>query len=92
MGFKMIIIGEKLNGSIPSIAKAIAQKDEQLIRDLAKKQCEAGANFIDVCASVPEVQELEVLKWMIDLVQDACDTPICIDSPSARVCAGAIPL
>jgi 5-methyltetrahydrofolate--homocysteine methyltransferase len=88
----MIIIGEKLNGSIPSVAKAIAEKNEQFIRDLAKKQSEAGANFIDVCASVPEARELEVLKWMIDLVQDACDTPICVDSPSVKVCAQAIGL
>jgi 5-methyltetrahydrofolate--homocysteine methyltransferase len=88
----MIIIGEKLNGSIPSVAKAIAEKNEGFIRDLAKRQSEAGANFIDVCASVPEARELEVLKWMIDLVQDSCDTPISIDSPSVKVIAGAIPL
>ena len=29
----MIIIGEKLNGSIPSVAKAIAEKDADLIRE-----------------------------------------------------------
>ena len=87
----MIIIGEKLNGSIPSMAKAIAEKNEDYVRDMAKKQSEAGANFLDVCASVPEDQELEVLKWLIDLVQSVTDTPICIDSPSAKVCVGAIP-
>jgi 5-methyltetrahydrofolate--homocysteine methyltransferase len=87
----MIIIGEKLNGSIPSMAKAIAEKNEDYIRDLAKKQSEAGAAFLDVCASVPEAGELEVLKWLIGLVQSVTDTPICIDSPSARVCVEAIP-
>lgn len=87
----MIIIGEKLNGSIPSMAKAIAEKNETYIRDLAKKQSAAGAHFLDVCASVPEEGELEILKWLIGLVQEASDTPICIDSPSARVCAEAIP-
>jgi 5-methyltetrahydrofolate--homocysteine methyltransferase len=86
----MIIIGEKLNGSIPSMAKAIAEKNEGYIRDLAKKQSEAGANFLDLCASVPENEELDVLKWLIDLVQGATDTPICIDSPSAAVCAEAV--
>jgi len=86
----MIIIGEKLNGSIPSMAKAIAEKNEAYIRDLAKKQSEAGANFLDVCASVPEGEELGILKWLIGLVQDECDTPICVDSPSAKICAEAI--
>lgn len=32
----MIIIGEKLNGSIPSVAKAIAEKDADLIRERAE--------------------------------------------------------
>jgi 5-methyltetrahydrofolate--homocysteine methyltransferase len=86
----MIIIGEKINGSIPSMAKAIAEKNEDYIRDLAKKQSEAGASFIDVCASVQE-GELETLKWLIDLVQGVTDTPISIDSPSASICAQAIP-
>lgn len=30
------------------------------------------------------------MKWLIDLVQEATDTPIAIDSPDARVCAKAI--
>lgn len=84
----MIIIGEKLNGSIPACGKAIAQRDENYIRDTARKQAEAGATFIDVCASVNE-NELEILKWMIDLVQEVTDTPISVDSPSAQVCAEA---
>ncbi|AEF85264.1 methyl corrinoid protein [Treponema primitia ZAS-2] len=86
----MIIIGEKINGSIPSMAKAIAEKNEDYIRDLAKKQSEAGATFIDVCASVSEDIELETLKWLINLVQDVTDTPISVDSPSATICAKAI--
>ena len=64
----MIIIGEKLNGSIPSVAKAIAERDADLIRERARMQAEAGATFLDVCASVEEAVEVETLKWMIDLV------------------------
>ena len=30
----MIIIGEKINGSIPSMAKAIAAKDEERIKEI----------------------------------------------------------
>ncbi len=77
----MIIIGEKLNGTIPSMAKAIAERNDEWIKDLAKKEADAGASFIDVCASV-EIGEVETLKWMIDLVQSVTDVPISIDSPS----------
>ena len=81
----MIIIGEKINGSIPSMAKAIAERNEEWIKDIAKKEAEAGADFIDCCASV-DVGEVETLHWMIDLIQSVTDTPIAVDSPNAAVC------
>jgi len=86
----MIIIGEKINGAIPSVAKAIAEKDTDFIRKLAKIQCDAGANFIDVCASTDVSIETETLKWLIDLVQEVTDTPICIDSPHVQAISEAI--
>jgi 5-methyltetrahydrofolate--homocysteine methyltransferase len=82
----MIIIGEKINGAIPSTGKAIAAKDAEFIRNLAIKQAEAGANFIDVCASVDDDIELETMKWLIDIVQDATDVPIAVDSPNVYTC------
>mgnify|MGYP002855440351 CR=1 FL=1 len=85
----MIIIGEKINGAIPSMAKAIADRDEAWIREIAKKQAEAGADFIDCCASVDE-NEVETLAWMIDLIQSVTDTPISVDSPSAQACVDAM--
>lgn len=81
----MIIIGEKINGSIPSVAEAIAKRDAEFIKDRARKQAEAGATFIDCCASVPEAEEVETLKWMIDCIQEVTDLPISVDSPSADV-------
>ena len=81
----MIIIGEKINGSIPSMAKAIAERNEEWIKDIAKKEAEAGADFIDCCASV-DVGEVETLHWMFDLIQSVTDTPIAVDSPNAAVC------
>ena len=87
----MIIIGEKINGSIPAVGKAIAEKDADFIRNRARIQAEANSTYIDVCASVEESMEVETLKWLIDLVQEVTDVPICIDSPSARVCVEAIP-
>ncbi|MEL7563285.1 MAG: methyltetrahydrofolate cobalamin methyltransferase [Dehalobacterium sp.] len=80
----MIIIGEKINGTIPSVKKAIEAKDEGFIRNLAVQQAEAGANFIDVCASTAPDLEIETLKWLMDIVQDVTDTPLCIDSPNPQ--------
>ena len=80
----MIIIAEKLNGSIPSCGKAIAARDESYIKDMAKRQADAGAAFIDCCASVNE-GELDTLKWMIDGIQSVTDCPISVDSPDVKV-------
>lgn len=87
----MIIIGEKINGSIPAVAEAIANRDAEFIKNRAKAQAEAGATFIDCCASVPEAQEVETLKWMIDCIQEATDVPISVDSPSADVLLQVFP-
>ncbi len=87
----MIIIAEKINGSIPSVAKAIEAKDEEFIKNLAKIQSEVSPDFLDVCASVEPEFEFETLKWMIELVQEVSDVPIAVDSPNAKLCADMIP-
>ncbi len=94
----MIIIGEKINGSIPSAGRAIAAHDVEAIKNLAIKQTNAlryiidededGA-YLDCCASV-NVGELETLKWMLEAIQEVSDCKICVDSPDAQVCVDAL--
>ena len=55
----MIIIGEKINGSIPAVAEAIAKRDGDFIKHRAEIQANANATFIDCCASVPEDVETD---------------------------------
>lgn len=81
----MIIIGEKINGTIPVVKEAIEKRDAAFIVDRAVKQAEAGAHFIDICASTAPEYEIETLKWLMAVVQDSTDTPLCIDSPNPRV-------
>lgn len=88
----MIIIGEKINGTIPSVKAAIEQRNEEFIRNLAIKQVEAGADYLDVCAGTAPAVEFETLKWLMDIVQDTVDKPICIDSPNARIIEKAFQL
>jgi 5-methyltetrahydrofolate--homocysteine methyltransferase len=88
----VIIIGEKINGSIPSTAKAIQEKDEEFIRNLAIRQTETGADYIDIAAGTSPELERETLKWLINIVQDTVDTPLCIDSSDCNVLLDMIPL
>ena len=78
----MIIIGEKLNGAIKTVAQAIRDRDAQFVRDLATRQLDSRADYIDICSGVPD-QDAEVLEWMIGLIQaDHPDVRFSIDSPN----------
>jgi cobalamin-dependent methionine synthase I len=78
----MIIIGEKLNSTIPAIRPAIEACDRDAIADLAIKQITAGANFIDINAGMFVEDEAERLAWMAEVVQEASNAPLSIDSPN----------
>lgn len=86
----MIIIGEKINGAIPSIKQAIAEHNEELIVKRVKAQADAGAHYIDCAPSTATEIEYETMVWLIDLIQKTTDLPICIDSPNAELLARII--
>ncbi len=83
----MIIIGEKINGAIPSIKQAIAQRDEELIVQRTLMQANAGADFLDCAPSTATEIEYETMVWLIGLMQGVTDVPLCIDSPNASLLA-----
>ncbi|MBR7189467.1 MAG: dihydropteroate synthase [Clostridia bacterium] len=81
----MLIIGEKLNGAIPSVAQAIRDRDEGFIRDLATRQLDSRADYLDICSGVPG-QDAEILRWMIEMIQaDHPDVRFSLDSPDPEV-------
>lgn len=86
----MIIIGEKINGAIPPVAAAIAERSDETIRDRARKQTAAGADFIDCAASTETALEYDAMCWLIDIIQQETEVPICLDSPDARLIARII--
>lgn len=83
----MIIIGEKINSTLKAIRPAMECRDAAVIADLAKRQTEAGACYLDVNAGMFYENELETLQWLIDVVQDTVKTPLSIDSPNAKAIA-----
>jgi len=77
----MIIIGEKINATRRSIAAAIEARDGDAILAVAAEQIAAGADYLDLNGGDPDpAQEVENMKWLVELVQGAHDTPLCIDS------------
>ena len=73
----MIVIGEKLNSSIPSVYAAIEKKDSRFVSDLAVKQEEAGAHFLDINAGmfVEAEEEKTCGAAMVALCMDDSGVP-----------------
>jgi 5-methyltetrahydrofolate--homocysteine methyltransferase len=76
----MLIIGEKINGTLKKTAAAIAARDLAFIQDLACRQAQAGAHYLDVNAGTAAGREPEDLAWLVESVQAAVDLPLCLDS------------
>ena len=86
----MLIVAERINSSRKPIFQAIEAKDGDFIRSEARAQAKAGAHYIGVNAgSFPE-REAEYLCWLVEIVQEATELPICIDSPNPEAVAAAM--
>ena len=90
----MIVIGEKINGFVPRTCKAIEEHDDEYIKEIALKQAEAGADYIDCSPATTSGigDTLEYMEWLIGLIQEVTDTPIALDSPNVDLLLEAMKL
>jgi cobalamin-dependent methionine synthase I len=86
----MLIIGEKINGTRSSVAKAIAERDKDYIQNLARRQAEAGADYLDVNAGTKPALEPDALVWLVRVVQEVLDVPLCLDSVNPKALGAAM--
>ncbi len=91
----MLIIGEKINGTLKGIGAAINQRNAEAITAAVRKQDLAGADVIDVNAGTGKTQgpaEIEDLQWLLGVVQKATAKPLAIDSENPEVIAAGLQL
>lgn len=89
----MVIIGEKINASLPESRTVIQEQDERRLLELAKRQAAAGAAFIDVNVGTglgTREDEIRSMEWAIEVIQKEVDTPLCIDSADPAVLEAAL--
>jgi cobalamin-dependent methionine synthase I len=87
----MLIIGELINCTRKKVGEAAQNRNAQFFKDLASKQVAAGAHVLDVNGGLVG-QEVELLSWLVDLVQGVVDVPICLDSANPEALVKALPL
>ncbi len=80
----MIIIGELINSTRKKIKQAIDEQDVKYIQDLAVRQEEAGADYIDVNSGAYVHDEVKYLVWLVKIVQEVVNKPLALDSPNPK--------
>lgn len=91
----LLIVGERINTSRkikgePVIEQAVVNRDADYIKNLAVKQFEAGATYIDVNAGTLTTGEPEALEWLTQVVMGAVDAPVSFDTPNSAALERAL--
>lgn len=81
----MFVIGELINGMYADIGRAIREKDKAAIQRCAREQIEAGADALDVNCGPASRQPHIDLPWLIEVIQEATDKPLALDSSKPQV-------
>ncbi len=87
----MLIIGERINSTRKKIGEAVQKGDADFIREEARKQLLAGAQMLDVNGGIPG-REAELLVWLVKVVQEVQEVPLCLDSADPEALRRALPL
>jgi 5-methyltetrahydrofolate--homocysteine methyltransferase len=88
----MLIIGERINATRKPIARALKERNAEKVAHEARIQAEAGADFIDVNGASDPTHEAENLRWALEVVQEAVDLPVCLDSADPDILREAVEL
>ncbi|MEE9200134.1 MAG: dihydropteroate synthase [Candidatus Brocadiales bacterium] len=81
----MIAVGERINGMFSDVKKAIKERNPGAIHDLARRQTEAGASYLDVNVGPGIADQVEAMKWLVSEIQEVSKTPVSIDSQKIEV-------
>jgi 5-methyltetrahydrofolate corrinoid/iron sulfur protein methyltransferase len=86
----MILIGERINGMFTDVKDAIAEKNKQVIQELAKRQTDAGATYLDVNVGTAAADQEGTMQWLVETIQETCSTPLSLDSQKPDVLAAGL--
>ncbi len=86
-----VLIGERINPTgKKKLGAALQAGDLELVRTEAVTQAGAGADMLDVNVGVLGVDQVELLPKAVQIVTDAVDIPLCIDSDNPAALEAAL--
>jgi len=83
----MLIIGENINASSRRVAEAIRARNSTFLEELILR-CAQNADYLDVNVGGDKgstEQEIEDMKWLIDIICKVTDKAIVVDSANPEV-------
>ena len=87
----MYVIGERINGMFKDVREAIRRKDAAVIKNLARRQIEAGATALDVNVGPAAANAEEAMLWLVENIRSVTDAPLAIDTAKWEVMASIVP-
>jgi 5-methyltetrahydrofolate--homocysteine methyltransferase len=86
-----VMIGEKINPTgRKKLAAALTEGNLDYVRQLAENQVAWGADVLDINVGVPGIDEIAVVRQVVELVASVVDVPMCLDSANADVLAAGL--
>ncbi len=83
----MFVIGELINGMYSNIALALKDHDKVAVQKCALEQIHSGADALDVCCGPASKNPLIDMPWLVEVIQEVTDKPLCLDSSKPKVIA-----
>lgn len=80
----MITIGERINVTSKSLGEAMKKRDAKTILEMARKQMEAGADYLDINIGPAPKEGPELMKWLVEAVQKELEIPLSLDTTNYR--------
>jgi len=76
----MVLIGESIHIISKQVNDAVKERNPRVIQDLARRQTEAGADYIDLNLGPAKKDPEELARWLVDAIQEVTDLPISVDT------------
>lgn len=85
-----VLIGEEINPTNKKIATALSEGNMDPIKEIAINQVDAGADILDIAVSMAGIDEVSILPKVIQVVMNAVDVPLSIDSKNTEALKEAL--
>jgi len=87
----MLIFSERINGMYRDVRTAIAERNKEVIHDLARQQLAGGADVMDLNVGPTKGDAVDHFVWLAKTVHEVTEKPLSLDSAKADLLVQVVP-